>query len=109
MKLLREYIKRLLSEGETKVYRAMPLSANSIRTGDYVTMSRKFAQDHATTSSVYNGEPFQVVMMRVPSETVVDADNPGEYLYKGPEVSKLLKLDVATEEGDIVSPRRYPK
>ena len=109
MNLLREYIRELMTEGQTKVYRAMPLSANSVRTGDYVTMSRKFAQDHAMTSSVYNEEPFQVIMMRVPSETVVDANNPGEYLYTGPEVSRLIKLDIATEEGDIVSPRRYSK
>mgnify|MGYP001167783735 CR=1 FL=1 len=96
-----------LAGDETKVYRAMPLSAGSVRTGDYVTMSRKFAQTHATSSAVFRGEPFQVIMVRVPSELVLAADNPGEYIYNGPAVSKLLRLDIATEEGEIVSPRRY--
>ena len=51
-----------LQEGKkVKIFRAQPAFTKVIRTNDYITMSRKFAGDHAVTSAVYNDEPFHVV------------------------------------------------
>ena len=58
MKLLLENWRKILIEGKVKIYRALPATTTEIRTNDYVTMSRKFASDHAVTSAMYNEEDF---------------------------------------------------
>ena len=73
-----------LQEGKkVKIFRAQPAFTKVIRTNDYITMSRKFAGDHAVTSAVYNEEPFYVVYAFVDENDIKEADNPGEYLYIG--------------------------
>ena len=90
-----------LQEGKkVKIFRAQPAFTKVIRTNDYITMSRKFAGDHAVTSAVYNDEPFHVVYAFVDENDIKEADNPGEYLYIG-EPFEAKPSQMATPEGDL--------
>ena len=90
-----------LQEGKkVKIFRAQPAFTKIIRTNDYITMSRKFAGDHAVTSAVYNEEPFYVVYAFVDENDIKEADNPGEYLYIG-EPFEAKPSQMATPEGDL--------
>ena len=90
-----------LQEGKkVKIFRAQPAFTKVIRTNDYITMSRKFAGDHAVTSAVYNEEPFYVVYAFVDENDIKEADNPGEYLYIG-EPFEAKPSQMATPEGDL--------
>ena len=90
-----------LSEGKkVKIFRAQPAFTKVIRTNDYITMSRKFAGDHAVTSAVYNDEPFHVVYAFVDENDIKEADNPGEYLYIG-EPFEAKPSQMATPEGNL--------
>ena len=91
----------VLSEGKkVKIFRAQPAFTKVIRTNDYITMSRKFAGDHAVTSAVYNDEPFYVVYAFVDENDIKEADNPGEYLYIG-EPFEAKPSQMATPEGNL--------
>ena len=91
----------VLSEGKKiKIFRAQPAFTKVIRTNDYITMSRKFAGDHAVTSAVYNEEPFYVVYAFVDENDIKEADNPGEYLYIG-EPFEAKPSQMATPEGNL--------
>ena len=91
----------VLSEGKkVKIFRAQPAFTKVIRTNDYITMSRKFAGDHAVTSAVYNDEPFHVVYAFVDENDIKEADNPGEYLYIG-EPFEAKPSQMATPEGNL--------
>lgn len=91
----------VLSEGKKiKIFRAQPAFTKVIRTNDYITMSRKFAGDHAVTSAVYNDEPFYVVYAFVDENDIKEADNPGEYLYTG-EPFEAKPSQMATPEGNL--------
>ena len=91
----------VLSEGKkVKIFRAQPAFTKVIRTNDYITMSRKFAGDHAVTSAVYNEEPFYVVYAFVDESDIKEADNPGEYLYIG-EPFEAKPSQMATPEGNL--------
>ena len=72
-------------------YRAAPiviseegeiLTESYLRSGDYITKSRKFAKEHAETSSVYHQEDYGVYYFLLSDKEVVPAYNPGEYKYK---------------------------
>ena len=90
-----------LQEGKkVKIFRAQPAFTKVIRTNDYITMSRKFAGDHAVTSAVYNDEPFHVVYAFVDENDIKEADNPGEYLYIG-EPFEAKPSQMATPEGNL--------
>ena len=90
-----------LQEGKkVKIFRAQPAFTKVIRTNDYITMSRKFAGDHAVTSAVYNDEPFYVVYAFVDENDIKEADNPGEYLYIG-EPFEAKPSQMATPEGNL--------
>jgi GNAT superfamily N-acetyltransferase len=66
------------------IYRAAPLEANEFYDRDYVTLSKKFAIEHAENNHVYNETPFHVIRTLVPTKNVFDASNPSEYFYSGP-------------------------
>ncbi len=66
------------------IYRAAPMSANEFFDRDYVTLSKKFAVEHAENNHVYHDEPFHVIQALVSTDRVFDAYNPGEYFYSGP-------------------------
>jgi len=78
-----------------RFYRAMPITADNIRPGDYLTKNRKFAIDHAITSSVYHGEDYGVFLCLIPDDMFKDADNPGEYKYTGKELLKATLVGIA--------------
>ncbi len=66
------------------IYRAAPMSANEFFDKDYVTLSKKFAIEHAESNHVYHEEAYHVIQALVPTKDVYDAYNPGEYFYSGP-------------------------
>ena len=71
------------------VYRAMPEQCDNpmtIRRGDYVTLSRRFASDHAVTSAIYNGENFVVVRVWAKRSAITEASNPGEFFWASEDV-----------------------
>lgn len=61
----------------------MPISADEIRNGDYLTPSLKFAREHAITSSVYHEEDYGVFVVLMGKDEAEEASNPGEYIYRG--------------------------
>lgn len=64
-------------------YRAMPIEADGIRTGDYLTPSIRFAREHAITTSVYHGEDYGVFKVLLGKDEFKEASNRGEWLYTG--------------------------
>nr|BDD46244.1 hypothetical protein 76 [bacterium] len=76
-------------------YRAMPIDADYIRPGDYITRSHRFAIDHAITSSVYHGEDYGVFSFWLEGGQYEEADNPGEYRYAGEERLKARLRGIA--------------
>ena len=64
-------------------YRAMPIEADGIRTGDYLTPTLRFAREHALTTSVYHGEDYGVFVVLMGKDEYREASNPGEYIYTG--------------------------
>ena len=64
-------------------YRAMPIEADGIRSGDYLTPTLRFAREHALTTSVYHGEDYGVFVVLVGKDEYREASNPGEYIYTG--------------------------
>ena len=71
------------------VYRAMPQNCDNpmtIRRGDYVTLSRRFATEHAVTSAIYNGENFVVVRVWAERSAITEASNPGEFFWSMDDV-----------------------
>lgn len=83
------------------IYRALPSSAETIfRTNDYVTLSEKFALEHAETSAIYNGEDYAVIKAVVQDNDIKPASNPGEYLMTKDAQGKVawnLILDDQTQ------------
>lgn len=74
-------------------YRAMPIEADSLREGDYLTPSLKFARDHAITTAMYHGEDYGVFIVILGRDEVKEASNPGEYLYVGDgKAARLLGI-----------------
>lgn len=76
-------------------YRAMPVSADQIRPGDYLTPSRKFAVDHAITTAVYEMNDYGVYIIHLGDDDVEPARNPGEYKYKGSEPINARMIGMA--------------
>jgi hypothetical protein len=66
------------------IYRAAPMTANEFFDKDYITLSKKFAIEHAENNHVYHDEPYHVIQALVSTKNVYDAYNPGEYFYSGP-------------------------
>lgn len=85
------------------IYRARNLVDNNFYNNDYVTLSPKFAVDHAENNHAYEEEQQQVIKALVHPNLVVDASNPGEYFYigdtiEGKSVYKTLGDDY---EGEV--------
>jgi len=72
------------------IYRAVPVTVNTFKEMDYVTKSRKFANEHAESMYWTEEEPYHVISKVVSNRpnamTLFNASNPGEYFYHGPEV-----------------------
>ena len=104
-KLLTEWRKYINEGKRVKIFRAQPAFTNVIRNDDYVTLSRKFAGDHAVTSAIYNDEPFHVVYAFVGEDDIREADNPGEYRYTA-EDFEAKPSQIADTEGNLRFIRR---
>lgn len=65
------------------IYRAAPITANEFFDRDFITLSKKFAIEHAEHNHVYHEEPQHVIQALVSTKNVYDAFNPGEYFYSG--------------------------
>lgn len=70
-----------------QIFRAQPVTQTSIEQMAYVTRSLKFAKDHAVHMSNTEEVPYHVVRALVPTRSVFNAYNPGEYFYDGSPVN----------------------
>lgn len=70
-----------------RILRAMDEKNNIINRMDYVTLSEKFAKEHADHMAIVEDTPYHVVSANVKSENVFEAYNPGEYFYDGEPVA----------------------
>lgn len=78
-----ETYKSILNESsKVRIYRALKGGETSIRKGDYVTKSVKFAIEHAENNHIYEDEAHDVVTAVVDRKDIENASNPGEYLSK---------------------------
>lgn len=66
-----------------RIYRAVSNNEKFFKNMDYVTLSKKFAVEHAENNHIYYDEQQQVITALVLSENIYDAYNPGEYFYFG--------------------------
>ena len=71
---------KLLEAQMVRIFRAQPSNTNIIRKDDYVTLSVKFAVEHAENNHIYEDEPHIVVTAMVPRDAIREASNPGEWL-----------------------------
>jgi len=59
---------------------------------DFVTLSPKFALEHAQHLFAVEEEPAIIIKAMVSADSVFEAPNPGEYFYDGPTVmGKIVK------------------
>lgn len=77
------------------VYRALPAKNPIIKEGDYLTLSLKFAKEHAQHMAITEEEDQLVVSFLAPSENIVGASNPGEYRYFGGAITRVSPIYVA--------------
>lgn len=63
-----------------RIFRAQPENTDTIRKDDYITLSVKFAVEHAENNHIYEDTPHVVITAVVPRESIRPASNPGEYL-----------------------------
>jgi len=99
-KKLSEYPRYQYSNKVT-IFRATP--SDSFFTDDYITLSGKFAVEHAENNHAVNDEQNNVIKAVVHPDLVTDAYNPGEYFYKGePIKGEIIYVSKGDEyEGDI--------
>jgi hypothetical protein len=76
-------------------YRAMPVKSDYIRPGDYMTLSRRFAVEHAITTAIYNGEDYGIYVVSLEDDDWAEALNPGEYTYAGEAPVKARMIGIA--------------
>lgn len=69
-----------------KVFRAVANNQDYFKDKDYVTLSRRFAVEHAENNHVYNDEQQKVIMAFIWTTELFNALNPGEYFYHGKDL-----------------------
>ncbi len=68
------------------IYRACHKSVTTFSgQKDYVTMSKRFAAEHAEHMHAVHEEPYHVLRALVSTKYMFNAYNNGEYFYSGPE------------------------
>jgi len=84
----REKGKSLVELGHLSRYVVIYRAANEqvFKSMDYVTLSRKFAKEHADHQAAVEEEPWLVLKAMVSTDQVFEAYNPGEYFYDGPTI-----------------------
>lgn len=68
------------------IFRARDDKSDEFDSKDYVTLSSKFALEHAESNHVYSEEPQIVIRATVPTNQLAEASNPGEWFYIGPKI-----------------------
>ena len=68
------------------IYRAVENGEQQFKDMDYVTLSYRWAREHAQHTAAVTEEPAQVLRARVPAANVYEAYNPGEFFYSGEPV-----------------------
>jgi len=68
------------------IFRARDSKGDEFDSKDYVTLSSKFALEHAESNHVYNDEQYIVIRAIVPTNQLAEASNPGEWFYIGPKI-----------------------
>jgi hypothetical protein len=63
------------------ILRAAHPSVKQFNYMDYITLSKRFAKEHADHQAAVEEEPYHVLYAYVPTEDVREAYNPGEYFY----------------------------
>lgn len=100
----KHYGKSLFDQGKTDylvIYRAVPRAEIMFKPGDYVTLSKKFAIEHAEHNAAI-GEPSHVIKIVADPRKVYDALNPGEYFYGG-DAKRGKVFYVASENLEAIS------
>ena len=92
---------KISTQEQIRIYRAQPAWTTDLESDSYVTKSRKFALDHAITSSLYNDTDFCIIMAKVNKDQIEEANNPGEYIYKGGKI-KAIPIQAINSEGDVM-------
>lgn len=97
--LIKNKLRKMLNENERElgkslaqqfstpyitIYRAAPMPITEFMDKDYVTLSKKFAIEHAENNHVHHEEPYHVIQALVSTQNVFDAYNPSEFFYSGP-------------------------
>ena len=84
--------KRKAGEHMVKVYRAAPKGANTLNTGDWVTLSRSYAKGHSKHPTD-KGKDMPVYEANVPAKHVRwPGDSVNEFGYFGPEAKATVRL-----------------
>lgn len=82
-----------------KVYRAVKQGVTSFFDKDYVTLSKRFAQEHAENNHVYYDEPFDVIYALISTDKLYNATNPSEYFYSGkPKLAEVIYSSLGPDE-----------
>ena len=68
------------------IFRARDNKSDEIEPKDYVTLSSKFALEHAESNHVYSDEQHFVIRATVSTKHLAEASNPGEWFYIGPKI-----------------------
>jgi len=66
-------------------YRAVDGGVENFFDKDFVTLSKKFAIEHAESNHIVYEEQQKVIAALISTENIYEATNPGEYLYSGPD------------------------
>jgi hypothetical protein len=72
---------------KVSAYRAVPSGVTNFTRNDFITLSQKFAIEHAESNKWYHMEDQQVISAILNSNDVYEHKNPGEYLYSGEDIN----------------------
>jgi len=73
---------------EVEVYRAVPKGVKNINSGDWVTTSKKYAENHG--ESALSGD-YEIISKKVKAKTLSTAGDPQEYGYNEEDITNLFK------------------
>jgi len=86
-------------DAEVEVFRAVPKGVKDINSGDWVSTSRKYAEDHG--ESALNGE-YEIISKKVKAKTLSTAGDPQEYGYNPSfEYPQQAALDLAQQRAAL--------
>jgi len=81
-------------------YRACKSGVNAINKMDYITLSYRFAKEHAEHMAATENEDYVVLYFRAKPEDVLEAYNPDEFFYNGdPIPTKVIYTALASKWG----------